>query len=276
MTVLMLSSPAMRGGALVVSLSSLLLAARGAHAQSVDRQACVAAYEGAQTATKHHHFARAKAQVAVCLNAACPSVLRSECAQWLTDLESRQPTVVLACQGPDGAAATHVEVRVDGEVLTGTLDGKAIDIDPGSHELTFTLPGEAPLALRVVVREGEKLQRVTGAFPLRPGAPAPPPVARGADRRPVPWTAYALGGLGVATTGAFVGLGLWGDAGKSDLEPCKPDCSSSATSEVRGRYIAADVMLGIAVVSFGAAAVLYFTRGTFRSPTAVSSLGFRL
>lgn len=252
----------------LAGLTATLLAARVAPAQSVDRQACVDAYEGAQTATKRHQIARARQQVSVCLATTCPSVLRSECAQWMKDLEARQPTVVLQCTGPDGKPAPNATVRLDGAPLPHALDGNALDMDPGSHELVFSLPGERPLTVRAVVREGEKLQRVTGAFPVRtplavvlpPAAPAP---ARAMiARRPVPWTVYALGGLGIAGTGAFAGLGVWGNAGKHDLRDCKPDCSGDATGEVRDRYIAADVALGVAVVSLGAATILYLTRGT--------------
>lgn len=251
----------------LAGLTATLLGARIAPAQSVDRQACVDAYEGAQVATKRHQIARARQQVGVCLATTCPSVLRSECAQWMKDLEARQPTVVLQCTGPDGKPATNAEVRLDGAPLPHALDGAALDMDPGSHELVFSLAGERPLTVRAVVREGEKLQRVTAAFPTRTPvvvvAPPPPPAPRPMiARRPVPWTVYALGGLGIVGTGAFVGLGVWGNAGKDDLQGCKPDCSKDATGEVRGRYIAADISLGVAVVSLGAATILYLTRGT--------------
>ncbi len=256
----------MRRAAALAGLAATLLVARVAPAQSVGRQACVDAYEGAQVATKRHQIARARQQVSVCLATTCPSVLRSECAQWMKDLEARQPTVVLQCTLPDGKPAPNATVMLDGAPLPHALDGNALDMDPGSHELVFSLAGERPLSVRVVVREGEKLQRVSAAFPARPplvvGPTAPTPARAMIARRPVPWTVYALGGLGIAGTGAFVGLGLWGNAGKNDLRDCKPDCSGDATGEVRGRYIAADVALGVAVVSLGAATILYLTRGT--------------
>ena len=257
----------MMRGARFPTFVATLLVGRLASAQSVvDRQACVDAYEGAQVASKHDQFSRAREQIRVCLSAACPGVLRAECAQWLDGLERRQPSVVLECQGPDGTPATTVDVRLDGVLLTRTLQGKALDIDPGPHELVFELPSEPPLALRVVVREGEKRQRFSASFPLRRGSP--PGASVDVARRPVPWTVYALSGLGVAAAGAFVGIGLWGNAGKNDLEACRPDCTSSATSGVRGRYIAADVMLGVSLVSLGVAAVLYFTRGSVPRPVA--------
>jgi hypothetical protein len=258
----------MKRGVALVGLTATLLAARAAPAQAVDRQACVDAYEGAQVATKRHQLARARQHIGVCLTASCPGVLRSECAEWLKDLDARQPTVVLQCTGPDGKPATNAAVSLDGAPLPHALDGAAIEVDPGTHELVFSLVGEPLIALRAVVREGEKMQRLAVSFPLRPqgvaARPPPPPIAR----RPVPWSVYALAGLGVAATGAFAGLGVWGNAGKDDLDTCKPDCSTDATAEVRGRYIAADVALGVAVVSLGAATILYLTRGTTTASAA--------
>ena len=258
----------MRGRLFVATcLAGLLVPALG-HAQ-VTRQACVEAYENAQTTSKHHQLAQARQHIRTCLDSACPSSLRSECAGWLKEIDSRQPSILLGCTGPSGEARTDAEVKLDGAVISKSLDGKALDVDPGSHEFTFTLPGESPLVMAVVVREGEKMQRVVGLFPQRPRPPAaaiskpPPPIE---TTRPVPWPVFALGGVTVLGVGTWAALGIWGNSGKSDLEACTPNCSHDATDDVRTRYIVGDVMLAVAIVAAGAATFLYLTRGEVRAP----------
>lgn len=228
-------------------------AARTVHAAEPDRAACVSAYEGAQGAMRRSSLQAARAQLGECLSDSCPGVLRSDCAQWLKEVEARLPAVIIACAGPDGRARTAVRVLVDGVEVADHLEGKAIEMDPGEHTFRFELPGEAPLETKFVVREGDKLQRLDARFPRASIAET---------TRPVPWTVYALAGVGVATGAAFGYAGLAGMAAKSDLDRCAPDCPHDQVSAVRTKFIVADVFLGLTLLSFGAATYLYMTRGT--------------
>ena len=260
----------MRGAAVVAGCVAGMFLPRIGHAQ-VSRQACVDAYENAQTTSKHHHLAAARQHIRTCLDSACPGSLRSECASWLKEVDARQPSVVLSCTGPGGETRADADVKLDGAPLAQGLDGKALDIDPGSHDFTFTLPGETPVVTTVIVREGEKLQHVNAAFPRRARRLEPlPPRVEDTTTRPVPWPVFALGGLAVVGVGTWAGLGAWGNSGKSDLEACKPSCSHDATDDVRTRYIVGDVMLGVAILAAGAATILYFTRGEVRTPRSAA------
>ena len=227
--------------------------ARTVHAAEPDRAACVSAYEDAQGAMRRSNLRTARAQLGECLSDSCPGVLRSDCARWLKEVETRLPAVVIGCEGPDGLARSAVRVVVDGVEIADHLDGKAIEMDPGEHTFRFELLGEAPLETRFVVREGDKLQRLGARFPRASVAET---------MRPVPWTVYALAGLGVATGAAFAYAGLAGTAAKSDLESCTPDCPHDQVSAVRTKFVVADVFLGLSLLSFGAATYLYLTRGT--------------
>lgn len=239
---------------------------RAAGAAPPDRAACVAAYEGAQTSMRRGSLKAAREQLGVCLDDACSRVLRTDCAKWLDEVEARLPKVVLGCEGPDGAARSDARVTVDGQPFAERVEGKAIEIDPGEHVFRFELPGEAPLEVRALVHEGDKLQRVVGRFPRAAGAGGSGGAAGGdassaAGARPVPWTVYALGSLGIAAAGGFAGFGLAGLSGKDDLEACKPDCASSEISSVRTKFIVADVFMVVSVASLLGATYLYLTRG---------------
>lgn len=265
---------------ILAAVAVVLPIARAAHA-APDREACVAAYESAQVAMRRGRLNEARENLGVCLDEACAPVLRSDCAQWLKEVESRLPAIVLSCEGPDGRARTDVRVLADGREIADHLDGRAVAIDPGEHVFRFELPGEAPLEERFVVREGDKLQPLAARFPRplprsaeAPTPETPGPEPRAQETRPIPWTVFALGGVGVAAATGFIAMGLAGVAGKSDLdrEGCKPDCSSSDVSAVRTKFIAADVFLGISLISLGAATYLYLTRKSVPAPPAGDGL----
>jgi hypothetical protein len=231
-------------------------------AETLDRQTCVDAYEAAQLAMRRAQLANARAQIRVCLEDACPGLLRTDCAQWLKDVDARQPTIVLEMKGERGETLSDVAVTMDGAPLAERIDGRGLEVDPGEHTLVFTPRGRAPVELKYVVKEGEKLQRVTAELPRRVEPPeAGDPAAKSTAKAPIPWTVYALGGLGLAAAGGFAYFGLSGLGKKDDLEACKPDCAHDDVVAVRTRFIAADVMLGVSLVSLAAAGIILFTRG---------------
>jgi hypothetical protein len=242
------------------------------------RQACVSAYEETQTAMRRSRLLAARAALQTCLDEACPSVLRSDCAGWLKEVEARTPSVVVECSA-DGALVRDVRLFVDGTLHEGGSDGKAMDVDPGTHSFRVEPPGSAPVSAEVLVREGEKLKVVRLELPgtrdkvakdPTPGSEKDggrPPVPSG-GQRPVPWPVYASAGIGIAAAAGFAVFALSGTAGKKDLEPCKPDCSASQISDVRKQFITADVFLGLSVIALGTAGYLFFTR-----PTVPTSAG---
>jgi hypothetical protein len=236
---------------------------RAADAGPPDRAVCVSAYERAQVSMRRGSLQAAREQLGVCLDEACARVLRADCARWLDEVEARLPAVLLACEGPDGRPRNDARVLVDGTMFAERIDGKALEIDPGEHTFRFVLPGEAPLEQRFVVVEGDKLQRVLGRFPQP---------ERVGLARPVPWPTYVLGAAGVAAAGGFVAAGVAGLSGKDDLELCKPDCPGDQVSAVRTKFIVADVLLAVSLLSFAAATYFYLTRGP-STPTASTPRG---
>lgn len=238
------------------------------------KEQCVNAYQGAQVDMKQSSLASAREKLALCLSESCPSALHSDCAEWLKEVDRRQPSVVLSFKSKDGTQASAISAKLDGKAFTGKTDGRAIEVDPGEHTFVFAPPGEPPVEVRVVVREGEKSQRVEATSKLfvmppkeTPGTVAPPPKARDTVvTRPLPWPVVALGAVGLVGVGGFVGFGLAGTSGKSDLELCKPLCSESDVSSVRTKFIVADVSLAVGVVAVGLATVLFLTRPEIEVP----------
>jgi hypothetical protein len=257
------------------------------------KQQCVSAYEETQVSMRRSHLLAAKSSLQTCLDESCPAVLRSDCAGWLKEVEARTPSVVVECVA-DGAPARDGKLLVDGTARENGLDGRAMELDPGSHTFTCKVEGgtNASASADALLKEGDKLKVVRIDLTPNQGRTAPPPAVkepgegtlppvagRGrsdeAPRRPVPWGVYAASGLGVVAAAGFTTFAILGTTGKNgDLEPCKPNCSEEQISTVRQKYIVADVFLGVTVISALVAGYLYFTRPEV--PAAAIKSGQRL
>ena len=226
-----------------------------------NQKACVASYEESQTQMRRSHLHEARASLQTCLDEACPSTLRADCAGWLKEVETRTPSVVVEVV-QDGATVKDAKLAIDGKPQL--IDGRAIEIDPGAHAFKVDAPTGTASA-DTMLREGEKLRVVRLELPATK-KPEPPPTAAVVPapapsyKRPTPWTVWATGGVGVVSLGVFGAFAATGKSDEHGLEPCKPSCTQSQIDHVHGKYVAADVFLGIGVVALGAATVLYFTR----------------
>jgi hypothetical protein len=242
-----------------------------------NKQACVTAYEETQIAMRRSRLRHAREALQTCLNEACPAVLRSDCAGWLKEVEARTPSVVVESTS-GGSHVTDARLFVDGELHPSGIDGKAMELEPGTHSFRVEASGAAPVTVEAIIREGEKLKVVrveipttTPSRPQDPTNPDTPGVPGEEMQRPVPWTVYAAAGVGVAAMAGFSIFAISGSSMKSDLDPCKPDCTEAQLSDVRTQFIVADVFLGVTALAIGAAAYLFLTRPTVSSTTAMSA-----
>jgi hypothetical protein len=154
----------------------------------------VAANEAAQTLRQSGKLDAARQQLRACVAAACPAVLRDDCAQRLDELQRAQPTVVFDVKDAAGHDVATVRVSVDGRLVAERVDGTAMPLDPGEHEVRFDA---APAA------------REEGSSPL---------------------SGQRLVGLGVAGAGAaglIVGA-VFGANAMSSWSSSKSECSASS------------------------------------------------
>jgi hypothetical protein len=242
---------------------------------------CAQAYEKAQVERKAGHIIAAIESLTICAGPNCPSFLRKDCIDWLTESQTAQPSVVFSVRR-NGADLTGVEVACDGRIVTQVLDGKAVSLDPGSHQFTFQVPGDRSITKQIVIREGERNRIVEVDWDREatavaaatisnspddrasPSAPANAGLASSAASRTV--LPYAFAGLGVLGVSGFAVFGLWGNSQKGDLEgSCAPFCRSSQVDEVRTKYIVADTCLAVGLVSLGLA-TYWFVSGHGQVP----------
>jgi hypothetical protein len=81
------------------------------------------------------------------------------------------PSLVLLAKDDSGNDVVDVHVTMDGKPLVDKLDGAAIEIDPGSHELTFTAEGHPSISKNIVMAERDKRQEIV-TFTRKRATPA--------------------------------------------------------------------------------------------------------
>ncbi len=251
-----------------------------AHAD--EKQQCVAASEKAQQLRNAGRLTEAREQLVQCGRNECPKLVQQDCSEWMREVLAILPTVVPGAKDKDGRDIVDVNVSIDGKLVTETLDGKAIPVDPGVHTFRFERKGrpttdtKAPsVEEQVVIRQGEKNriltvtladhERPTGSKPPdetnTPGKAASPPIA-----------AYVTGGVGVVALGVGLYLMLDANADARELRStCAPRCEQSAVDDVDNRQVIAGVTAGLGGAALVAAAVLFFTHDRGR-PSSTSRL----
>jgi hypothetical protein len=237
----------------VIAIASLTNA-RPAHADAT----CIAAYEQTQMLRKDGKPVAAKVQASVCAKDSCPALLSADCNQWLAELEAIIPSVVLDPRGHNGELRADVRVKLDGVALAEKIDGKPIVVEPGSHTFVFEADGATPVERTLLVHEGEKSKKVT----ITVAAAIEPPRLE----RPVPLGVWIFSGVSVVALATSAVFAIDALGRKSDLDECKPRCSSDDINAMSSSFTIADVALGAGVMAGVAAAYLYLARPSVETP----------
>jgi hypothetical protein len=168
---------------------------------------CIGANATAQVRQRDGKFADAKAELAKCVAAACPQMVRDDCAKRLDELERLQPTIVFDVRDETGGDLSAVRVSVDGHLLVDRLDGTALAVDPGDHMFTFDAEGRPSVSRRAVLKIAERERRERIVF-QSPASLARIPV-RGPQMSPTSeGDSGASRGLGTQKTLALAAAGL--------------------------------------------------------------------
>lgn len=236
----------MRTVALAAALAALAFPSL---ARADNKQACIAASELGQKLEGEHKLLAARAQFLACSRDACPGVIKKDCIDALAAVDRRTPSVVVRAKDAKGEDLVVVQVDVDGARVAESLDGKALPLDPGVHEVRLSTAGEEPVVQRLVLVEGERERAVVASF----GKPEPKPVdAPPAPKRGAPLGAFVVGGAGLLSIGAglvFYGVGL-GERSSAIATGCATtaDCEAVKGS-VRAKLAVGDIFTGVGVVA---------------------------
>ncbi len=284
------------------------LLARPAHADP--KAECIQANTKAQNLRNADQLVEARAQLLICARGVCPGPVRADCTQWLGQVNDSLPTIVLGAKDPEGNDLVQVQVSMDGKLLSRTIDGRALSIDPGAHKLVFEEKGQPPLSRQIVIHEGEKNREIDvrigtapkaapasapGSAPARsaqsdpapgPGGAAPPSPSpmpdqpreqhgsTGSTQRTLGLLAGGVGlvGAGVGTVFALKSQSKWNDAKTACGPGCGPGSEAYALNDQSKQ---AGTLAAISFVAGGAllvtGVVLWLTAPSKESAPAVGA-----
>jgi hypothetical protein len=285
------------------ALGALLLAhagsARAESDRAADERMCAAALRSAQQREQAGRLREAKEALATCAKPACGLFVQEDCASRYARLGADIPSIVPVVTDDSGAPRTDVEVRVDGELVTTELNGRALPLNPGIHELSFSADNRVFDTQRLLILQGQRNRPVAASLPGQKrhrrstalagardselAAPEPRDADHGksaghpllrmeasSDPASAPAGAtsgrhvglpIALGALGLASAGAGGMLIYWGRADNQLLSRCSPDCPKASVDHIHRLYLAGDVALGAGAVALVAAYWAYALGG---------------
>jgi hypothetical protein len=261
-------------------MMSVVLAWGGvAHAD--DKRACIDASEQAQLLRMHGKLRGAKEQLLVCARDVCPPLVAHDCGQWLQEVATSTPTVVIGALDAQGKDVGDIRVWVDDEPFVDKLDGSAVPIDPGKHIFQFLRSGAPPFEETVIVREGEKNRILSVRLPssqaLATRTLVLEPETRGEARSAVmPILAYSLLGVGALA----LGIGTYLEITQvNDLATLRntcgrtATCSQSSVDTISSDRVYAGLSLGAGVAAAGVGALILVLRPSQTNASAVGMPG---
>ena len=177
----------------VAALSSPALARRGRHGGNAEISACVTNYKTGLDQERSGHLLEARELFIRCSKSACGSPLREECTTRFTQLSVDIPSIVPVVTNAVGKPVTDVEVQVDGQQLTSSLDGHSFILNPGAHDVSFSKDGHIFATQSLMIVQGQRNRLVAASLSPPPeeaprgkkakrvDAQAAPPIASAAD-----------------------------------------------------------------------------------------------
>ena len=235
---------------------ALALVSLRAVGQDVKRE-CIEASTAGQTNRDAGAMLKARANFVTCASDACPSVVRSSCSKWLSDLEPQIPSVVIRAADAANVDITDGAATIDGAAVP--LDGKPLLLDPGTHSIVVEAPSGVHLEKKVLLATGERSRLIelrAAPPPPRPEPPAgvlgqPPPVSDAGRSSVGPWL---LGGTSLVALGSFTYFAI---SAKNELNrlqaSCSPACAPGSDEAGRRDALIADISLGVSVAALAGA-----------------------
>jgi len=267
----------LRAGAWRGLLSTALVAVAmsdSAGAYADDKAECAASHFHAQELRREGKYRAVRGALEACSRPSCPTVIQTECADWLKEIESAIPSIVVEARDDTGRDLMDVEVQIDAERVAARLDGRALEIDPGEHVLRFRSAQGTTIEQRILIREGDRGRAVLVRFPASPR----PPASGATPTHPVPDRpsggisplGVAFGGVALLAVASFATFAVWGKVKQNELDDCAGHCHPEDLDKMHTRYLIADVSLGVAAVATGAA-VIAFLVGRHRADGAAKA-----
>lgn len=127
-------------------------------------------------------------------------------------------------------------------------DPVKLGIHPGDHQFVATLDGMADVTWKLEIVNGTTHQKTFEMTKAVSNVP-PPPQEKEVVERPIPVYAWVVGGIAVASAGAWIGTMVWASGEKSNYDKVNGTVSVDEATKLRNNVqtanLVADVMLGV-------------------------------
>lgn len=140
-----------------------------------EARACQVAYQSGQQKEQNGHLVEASQLFAQCAEESCGATLWQDCIVRGTRISTALPSVVPLVVDESGAPRTDVQVKMDGQVIASQINGRAIPIDPGTHEFSFSTSAGVFASQKLTIGKGERNHELAVSYPS--GAKAHMPTA---------------------------------------------------------------------------------------------------
>ena len=133
-------------------------------AAKADARACQIAYQTGQEREQAGRLVEASQLFNQCAEESCGATWQ-DCIVRGTRLSSAVPSVVPLVVDEKGDPRTDVQVKMDGQVITSQLNGRAILVDPGTHEFSFSTSAGVFASKKVTFAKGERNRTLAVSLP---------------------------------------------------------------------------------------------------------------
>ena len=113
-------------------------AARRSRGGAKANAACTTALQRAVALEGEAKLIEARKEISTCVKSRCGRAIKRKCLVRYTRLRKNIPTVIPEVRNDKGSLVRDVEVTMDGQMLTPYTDGRALQINPGLHEFSFS------------------------------------------------------------------------------------------------------------------------------------------
>ncbi len=164
---------------------AIVLTVAGPASAEEEADACLVAFDEAQSQREAGELVAAKASLKRCSEAACRQVVREQCSIWLVEVDQQLATIELTVQGPDGTPLPDAQLSIDGALRP--LEEGPVELTPGRHTFRASHPDYAPIEQEVELVSGPRAEPLVLRLTPKPAPPSPEPLPR-----PVPAPAPIL------------------------------------------------------------------------------------
>ena len=193
------------------------------------KSVCLESFGRAQRMRREAMLLEARQELLACAQDGCFDAVRVKCMQWLEEVDSDIPTIVIAIRNKNGETPPDARVLIDGGGASAALGGRALEVNPGTHEMSVTLPSGERMVKTVTILQGQKNQSIVFDFtpPEEPVDTLPPQVIVREGSTNVPaLVAFGVGGAALVA-GIITGVVALRDGDELDGKCNEVGCDSS-------------------------------------------------